>query len=140
MKFRNLALSIAGLFVAGLVIDICLLQIVTSGKYPPIWGDEPLNLRIAILVLYGVPLGVILGGLISTMKRRDSVSLGLATVFFCLVLVWNTLAVMPMYQFVFGEAQKVNDCITSLNSLADKGSFLVSACLAYFFGAAKISG
>jgi hypothetical protein len=134
MKFHKAAIAIAGPFVLGLVVNICLLQIVTLGKYPPIWGEEPGNLRVAILALYGVPFGVLLGGLISTIKRRDSISLGVTGIFLCLVLVWNVLAITPMLQFVFGEAQKVNDCITSLNSFAERGSFLTSACLAYFFG------
>jgi hypothetical protein len=137
MRFRTATLFIASLFVLALVLELAMYYHSTSGDYPPVWGDEAENLRNTILGVFAIPLGTVFGGAISTRKRQNRVPWSTVLILAAGVLVWNWLAIMPVVQFTFHVTQKVASCLTDLQSVSEKASFLITGALAYFFGSNK---
>jgi hypothetical protein len=137
MGFRRLTLLLAGVFVGAFACDLILIFVVTSGKYPPVWADEAENLKEALLAAFGVPLGAIVGGIIASRKRRDRVAVGIVAVFLGLAIAWCSLSILPLAQLSIVHSVKVDDCISSLQSLTNRASFLISGMLVLLFGAKR---
>jgi hypothetical protein len=130
MTINQARLSLVVIFLGSLVIQATAFF--SIGQY--MWPEEMQALILKLLAVYSVHLGVIAGGMFAQSGTRN-VKSGTATAVaaILLALVWNLLLVGRSLSLVIWRQDSVADLIRYLGAVADYGSFLVAAALAFFF-------
>ncbi len=130
MTMNQARLSLVVVFLGSLVLQaVAFLRV---GQY--MWPEDLQALVLKLLAVYSVHLGVIAGGMFAQSGMRD-VKPGTATAVTAILvaLVWNLLLVGRSLSFAASKEDSVADLIKYLGAVADYGSFLVVAALAFFF-------
>jgi hypothetical protein len=130
MTTNQVRLSLVVVFLGSLTIQAAAFFNV--GQY--MWPEEMQALILKLLAIYSVHLGVIAGGMFGQSRMPD-LRPGTATALTAIVMavVWNLLLVGRSLSFVIWRQDSVAELIRYLGAVADYGSFLVVAALAFFF-------
>ena len=137
MKQRTASFLIAGIFVAGLFASVIASLILSSGSPAPLFPSDSDKLTSELFALYGAPIGVMFGGTLWTVHSDKTVPVPLFGAFFVIVLLWNLMAAEPVFTLLLSSTAKIDACIASQQLLVERGSFLISGALTYFYGSGK---
>ena len=130
MTMNQARLSLIVVFLGSLAIQAVAFFRVSQYM----WADDLLALILKLLAVYSVHLGVIAGGMFAQSGMRDAKpSTATAMSAILLSLVWNLLLVGRSLSFVMSRQDSASDLMKYLETVADYGSFLVVAALAFFF-------
>lgn len=134
MKLAQARMVLVGVFLGSMAIQ----AIAFFRASPYMWPEDLQALILKLLAVYSVHLGVIAGGMFAKSGLRDPKPSGVATISaILLAVVWNLLLVVRSLSFAGSRQDSAADLIKYLGTVADSGSFLVAAALAYFFAKNK---
>ncbi len=130
MTVNQARLSLVVVFLASLMAQATAFFNVSQYM----WPEEMQALILKLLAVYSVPLGVIAGGMFAQSGMRNvKPETATAVAAILMAVAWNLLLVGRSLSFVISRQDSVADLIKYLGMVADYGSFLVVAALAYFF-------
>ena len=130
MTTSQARLSLVVIFLGSLIIQAAAFFSVSQYM----WPEEMQALILKLLAVYSVHLGVIAGGMFAQSRMRPvKPETPTAVAAILMAAVWNLLLVGRSISFVISRQDSVADLIRYLGAVADYGSFLVVAALAFFF-------
>jgi hypothetical protein len=126
-RFRLLGLFLASFAISILIVGITYLR-------GAMYANHLQQLVLAILAVYSVPLGTILGGMYGERGRsKGRTSTSTFWVAAAVATIWNLLLVVRVVLFAVASEDSVEDFTAYLSAVSASSSFLVVAALAFFF-------
>jgi hypothetical protein len=130
MKGSTARISLAGVFVLSLAIQLGGVSVVHGTMWPPDYQSVVLKL----LYIYSIPLGVAVGGILASSKPKSiHVDGGLMWISLGLVILWNSIFLIRTLVFCFSAQDSAKDLIGFYDNISTGSSFLIAAVLAFFF-------
>jgi hypothetical protein len=132
MKFSVAQLWILSVFVASLLLELCLV----GGSYArnAIYPQDLRDLAIRFLAIYSVPLGLIISGIFAKSDSSERVAPSRAFwTAIALAAIWNALILGRTLLFTFASEDQVSTLVDFISGVAAASSFLTVAALTYFF-------
>lgn len=130
MTMNQARLTLIVVFLGSLTIQ--LVAFFSVSQY--MWPEDLQALVLKLLAVYSVHVGVIAGGIFAQSGIRTSKPSTITTVSaILLALMWNGLLISRSSSFVISREDSATSLVEYLKAVADYGSFLVVASVAFFF-------
>jgi hypothetical protein len=134
MKFRVAQLSILSVFMTCLLVDLTLIA-VSYGRNA-IYSDNFKDLSVRFLVIYSIPLGITISGILGKgISAARMAPKGAFWVAVALAIAWNVPILARTIMFTFSADDRVASLTDYIDAVASAGSFLTASALTYFFAA-----
>jgi hypothetical protein len=132
MNAARSRIVLIALFLTSLALSIVVIAVVYLRG--GIYANHLQQLMLAVLAVYSVPLGTILGGMFGERgMRANRIAAPAFWVALTVSLLWNLLLLVRVVIFGVARDDSVEDFAGYLTTVSAASSFLVVGALAFFF-------